>query len=92
MLDCALGPMLSLPACYLFQAVNSNSLAPNLQGFWRDISLRYIFLLTNVKLTHSYDRFPLDSGHFLTYRLTGGDTSALRTGSCPFSVVKNSSS
>lgn len=33
MLDCALGPKLSLPACYLFQAVNSNSLAPNLQVF-----------------------------------------------------------
>lgn len=43
MLDYALGPKLSLPACYPFQAVNSNSLAPNLQGVWRDISLRYIF-------------------------------------------------
>lgn len=45
-----------------------------------------------MKLTHSYDRFPLDSEHFLTYRLTGGDTSALRTGFCAFSIVKNSSS
>ncbi|KGO68515.1 hypothetical protein PITC_071400 [Penicillium italicum] len=39
MLDGALGPKLSLPVIYFLQA------APNLQNFWRDISLRYIFTL-----------------------------------------------
>lgn len=64
MLDGALDPKLSLPAGYVLQA------APNLQLFGMTFPC-VTFLPSNVKLTHSYDRFPLDSEHFLTYRFYG---------------------
>lgn len=66
MLDFALAHVFS--ACYVLQESSIRTAVPisNLMTF-----PCVTFLLSNVKLTHSYDRFPLDSEHFLTYRYDG---------------------